>query len=177
MMYCVCLMVSKCFHISSLIAQSFDCEAFMNKFSERFLRDVDSRVISSRLEIKKVISEDVAFLIKGCSRSKGNEELFLHLQKHADQESIRKLCHVMMNKDGYPNMILLGQDMSKDMDLLTSMCIHVPCPCYVRTSGIVVNIYIVYMCEVHTHLQVKVSLCVCSVWLSKTILPLHTVTL
>ena len=81
-------MVSKCFHISSLIAPYFDCEAFMNKFSERFLRDVDSRVIASRLEIEKVISEDVAFLIKGCSRSKGNEELFLHLQKHSDTEYI-----------------------------------------------------------------------------------------
>ena len=176
MMYCVCLMVSKCFHISSLIAQSFDCGAFMNKFSERFLRDVDSRVISSRLEIKKVISEDVAFLIKGCSRSKGNEELFLHLQKHADQDSIPKLCHVMTNKDGYPNMILLGQDMNKDLDLLTSRCIHVnmylhTCPlsmsCTYSTTGIVVNIYIVYTYVLGAYTPTSKCIIMCMFCLAK----------
>ena len=100
----------------------FDSKAFMKKFSERFLHDVDSHAIVSRLEIKEVISEDVAYDIDHCSVSKGNEKLLLHLQKHADPDSISKLCEVMRSIPGYPKMSGLGRAMKEELDLLTSKC-------------------------------------------------------
>ena len=102
--------------------EGFDSKAFMNKFSERFLQDVDSHVIVSRLEIEEVISEDVAYDIDHCSVRKGNEKLLLHLQKHADPDSISKLCEVMRSIAGYPKMSGLGRAMKQELDLLTSKC-------------------------------------------------------
>ena len=100
----------------------FDSEAFMDKFSERFLNDVDSRVIVLRLEINEVIPEDVAHDIDHCSVRKGNEKLLLHLQKHANPNSISKLCDVMRSITGYPRMNRLGRAMKKELDLLTGKC-------------------------------------------------------
>ena len=106
-------------------AQVFDCEAFMDKFKERFLQSVDSHAIVLGLEREKVISEDLAFTIKHHCRSTGNEELFLHLGRNADLESIRKLCDVMVRKEGHAKMNELGRDMRRELDLLTGMHVHV----------------------------------------------------
>ena len=92
----------------------------MDKFSERFLDDVDSHAIVLRLEISKVISEEVSYTIKHCAIGRGNEELFLHLKNHADPDNISKLCDVMRSKAGYPRMSELGRAMKEKLDLLTS---------------------------------------------------------
>ena len=98
----------------------------MDKFKERFLQSVDSHAIVLRLEIKNVISEDLTFTIeRHCSRSTGNEKLFLHLRRDADPGSIRKLCDVMVRKKGYAMMNELGRDMRRELDLLTGMHVHV----------------------------------------------------
>ena len=98
----------------------FDSEAFMDKFSERFLDDVDSRAIVLRLEINKVISKSVAYTIEHCTIGSGNEVLFLHLKNHADPDSISKLCDVMRSIAGYPRMSELGRAIQEELDLLTS---------------------------------------------------------
>ena len=98
----------------------FDSEAFMDKFSERFLDDVNSHAIVLRLEIKKVISEDVAHTVKHCAIGRGNEELFLHLKNYADPDNISKLCDVMRSIAGYPRMSELGRAMKEELHLLTS---------------------------------------------------------
>ena len=106
--------------------QVFDCEAFMDKFKERFLQSVDSHAIVLRLEIEKVISENLAFTIEHhCSRHTGNEKLFLYLRRQADPGSIRKLCDVMMREEGYKMMNKVGKDMARELDLLTGMQVHV----------------------------------------------------
>ena len=92
----------------------------MDKFSERFLNDVDSHAIVLRLEINKVISQAAAHTINHCDISRGNEELFLHLKNHADPDSISKLCDVMRSIAGYPRMSELGRAMKEELDLLTS---------------------------------------------------------
>ena len=106
---------------SDSTARGFDSESFMNKFKEEFLKFVDSHAIASRLEIENVISERTAHIMENSSKSDGNEKLFLHLRRQADPNSIYKLCKVMTSKDGYQNMIRLGQDMKNYLDLLTSM--------------------------------------------------------
>ena len=103
----------------------FDSKAFMDKFSERFLNDVDSHAIVSRLEIKRVIPKGVAHTIKHCAMDEGNEALFLHLQNHADPDSISKLCDVMRSIAGYPRMSGLGRAMKEELDLLTSKSLWV----------------------------------------------------
>ena len=92
----------------------------MDKFSGRFLDDVDSHAIVSGLEIKKVISEEVAYTVNHCSVREGNKALFLHLQNHADPDSVSKLCDVMRSIAGYPRMSKLGRAMKEELDLLTS---------------------------------------------------------
>ena len=104
--------------------QVFDCEAFMDKFKERFLKSVDSRAIVLRLEIEKVISEDLAFTIEQHCSSTGNKKLFLHLGRNADPGSIRKLCDVMAREEGYAKMNELGKDIRRELDLLTGMHVH-----------------------------------------------------
>ena len=92
----------------------------MDMFSERFLSDVNSHAIVSRLEINKIISAQVSHTISHCDVGRGNEVLFDHLKNHADPDSISKLCDVMRSIAGYPRMSELGRDMKEELDLLTS---------------------------------------------------------
>ena len=92
----------------------------MNKFSDRFLNDVNSHAIVLRLEINNVIPKGVAHTINQCTSDRGNEVLFLHLKQHANPDSISKLCDVMRSIAGYPRMNALGRAMKEELDLLTS---------------------------------------------------------
>ena len=94
----------------------------MNKFIERFLHNVDSHAIVSRLQIKEVISPAVAYRITNCSVEEGTDKLLIHLQRHANPDSISKLCEVMRSIPGYPKMSGLGRAMKEELDLLTSKC-------------------------------------------------------
>ena len=91
----------------------------MDKFTERFIRDVDSHAIASRLEINKIISKDVAHTIERSGIVGGNKRLYIHLRSHADSDSISKLCDVMGTVAGYPRMSELGRAMKEELDLLT----------------------------------------------------------
>ena len=71
-----------------------------------------------------MISKELSHNIKKQYVDGGNEELFLHLQRNTGLKGIRKLCDVMMTKAGYDNMIELGQDMKKDLDLRTYVCMY-----------------------------------------------------
>ena len=105
--------------------QVFDCEAFMDKFKDRFLQSVDSHAIVLRLEIEKVISGKLSHSIKNQHVGDGNQELFLYLRRQADPGSIRKLCDVMVREEGYAMMNELGRDMRRELDLLTGVYVHV----------------------------------------------------
>ena len=105
--------------------QVFDCEAFMDKFKERFLQCVDSHAIVLRLEIEKVISKELSHSIKNQYVGDGNQELFLYLQRNADPGSIRKLCDVMVREESYFMMNELGRDIRRELDLLTGIHVHV----------------------------------------------------
>ena len=110
--------------------EEFDSEAFMNRFSERFLKGVDSHTIVTRLEIDYIISDTLAHTIKHTTVNSGNEELLLYLRKYADVKSIGKLCDVMISKDGYRSMQKLGQDMKEDLAKFTGKSVCVWCTEY-----------------------------------------------
>ena len=111
--------------------EEFDSESFMNKFRGRFLKDVDSHAIVTRLEIEYIISDTLAHTIKHTTVKRGNEELLLYLRKHANAESIGKLCDVMIGEDLV--MQKLGQDMKEDLDKFTGKSICVLCTEYRKT--------------------------------------------
>ena len=125
----------KSLHLFLSAGEEFDSEAFMNRFVERFLESVDSHAIVTRLEIEYVISKDLSYTINHSSVDRGNEELLLYLRKHADAESIGKLCDVMISKEAYRAMQKLGKDMKEDLAKLTgkSICVLIKsrymCPC------------------------------------------------
>ena len=114
-------------HLSYFTAQVFDCEAFMDKFKERFLQYVDSHAIVLRLKMEKVISGTLSHSIKNQYVGDGNQELFLHLRRQADPKSIRKLCDVMVREEGYAMMNKLGKDMARELHQLKGMYVHVLC--------------------------------------------------
>ena len=41
--------------------------------------------------------------------------LFLHMRDHGSLETVRRLCDVMIEKEGYPKMNSLGRDMKEDL--------------------------------------------------------------
>ena len=94
----------------------FDCQQFMEKYKDRFLQFVDSRAIVFRLSTAGVIPPGLSCQLKSMNSIDGNHNLFLHLQSHADRDSLLKLCNVMINLTGYPNMSSLGQDMKRDLE-------------------------------------------------------------
>ena len=120
-----------------------------------------------------MISEDIAFTIEHQgARTTGNEKLFLHLRRYADPEGIRKLCNVMITKDGYNNMIELGKDMKKDLDLLTSMYVCTYVHDMLSCTCICVHTYVYTYISLYAYIK-PVLLCVLYIMLFK-IMQLHS---
>ena len=97
----------------------------MSKFSKTFLEAVDSSAIVRRLEMEKVIPGELAYTIEKSYKGTGNELLFLHLQKHADPQSVHQLCKVMIDIKGYSNMQKLGQSMMDELKSTVFACKYI----------------------------------------------------
>ena len=76
---------------------------------------VDTHAIAGLLKVKKVIPESLFFELKNTSNDAATELLYLHMRDHGSLETVHRLCDVMIKKEGYPNMISLGQDMKEDL--------------------------------------------------------------
>ena len=113
----VCVVLS---HLSSCVSlaggSGFDCQQFMEKFEDRFLQFVDSHAVSNMLLLKAVIPSNLSHQLQNVDSTTGTQLLFLHLRSHADRDSLLKLCNVMINLTGYPNMSSLGRDMKRDLE-------------------------------------------------------------
>ena len=92
--------------------------AIVEKYKDRFLSCIDAHAIVSRLSIEEVIPDTVSYKIENSAPSVANEVLYLHLQSHSSQETLRKLCDVMSNMRGYPNMNKLGRAMKEDITVV-----------------------------------------------------------
>ena len=94
----------------------FDCQQFMEKYKYRFLQFVDSHAIVLKLLMEGIIPPYLSHQLQNVDSTTGTQLLFLHLRSHADRDSLLKLCNVMINLTGYPNMSSLGRDMKRDLE-------------------------------------------------------------
>ena len=112
---CVCVLhtTTVIFIIFLFLESSPDpqCNAIIEKYKDRFLACIDARAIAKKLEIKEVIPNRLSFKIENSAPENANGLLFLHLQSHSSLETLHKLCDVMINMRGYPNMNKLGRSM------------------------------------------------------------------
>ena len=113
----VCVVLS---HLSSCVplagGSGVDCRQFMEKYKDRFLQFVDSCAIFLRLLMEGIIPSYLSHQLQNVDSTTGTQLLFLHLRSHADRDSLLKLCNVMINLTGYPNMSSLGRDMKRDLE-------------------------------------------------------------
>ena len=113
----VCVVLS---HLSSCVplagGSGFDCRQFMEKYKDRFVQSVDSRAIIYRLLMEGIIPPYLSHQLENVDSTTGTQLLFLHLRSHADRDSLLKLCNVMIDLTGYPNMSSLGRDMKRDLE-------------------------------------------------------------
>ena len=113
----VCVVLSRLSSCVPLAGGSgFDCRQFMEKYKDRFLEFVDSCAIAIRLSTAGVIPPGLSRQLQNMDSTDGNHHLFLHLRSHADRDSLLKLCNVIINLTGYPNMSSLGRDMKRDLE-------------------------------------------------------------
>ena len=94
----------------------FNCRQFMEKYKDKFLQFVDSRAISIRLLMEGIIPPYLSHQLQNVDSTTGAQLLFLHLQEQANRDSLLKLCNVIINLTGYPNMSSLGRDMKRDLE-------------------------------------------------------------
>ena len=112
----VCVVLSRLSCVPLAGGSGFDCRQSMEKYKDRFVQCVDSHAIIYRLLMEGIIPPYLSHQLQNVDSTTGTQLLFLHLQSHADRDSLLNLCHVMINLTGYPNMSSLGRDMKRDLE-------------------------------------------------------------
>ena len=99
---------------------AFNTKAFMEKFADRFSKELYSHAVAKTLETKKVIPPSLLFNIEHTNSGNGSLILYMHVRDSADLEALHNLCDVMIATTGHPRTIQLGKDMKKDLPPLTA---------------------------------------------------------
>ena len=87
---------------------------FMEHFQKEFLTEgaVDGQMIADKLANEKVIPEALKNkLAKENDEYKVASDIFNHVKKQGNYESVETLCTIMMNQGGMKQMNLLGKKM------------------------------------------------------------------
>jgi hypothetical protein len=95
----------------------FDSKKFMEKYMDRFEKEVDSHAIVRRLEMKGVIPPTLRHKIEQNETKAGTLDLYEHIRDNASRDNVLTLCDVMIAAEGYAKMNKLGHDMKSDPDL------------------------------------------------------------
>jgi hypothetical protein len=95
----------------------FDSKQFMEKYMERFEKEVNSHAIVKRLEMKRVIPATLCHNIEQNETKAGTLDLYEHIRDNASRDNVLTLCDVMIAAEGYAKMNKLGHDMKSDPDL------------------------------------------------------------
>ena len=111
----LCNMLFKFSDSLFLTAGEFNCEVFLLKHKDRFLKSVNTHAIARALQIEKVIPGDLCFKLERTGNVNGAEMLFLHMKDNSTLETVHRLCDVMIKKEGYPRMTSLGRDMKEGL--------------------------------------------------------------
>ena len=147
---CVCTCVYVCVHAHTCICAllwnsyirmiycspvEFNVKSFTLQHKAEFLSDVNTGEIVEELKRVQVISDKLKSKIE-CTpiREEANHLLLEHVCDNCDVESLRILCEVMVEEQGYPKMNALGRRMLRDLSTsYIGVCIGV-CEVYQTLS-------------------------------------------
>ena len=110
----VCVCVCMCTYISPFTVADSQPGDIVEKYKNQFSH-VAAHAIVRKLEIKNVIPNRVSNEIESSAPEDASDISFLHLRSHSSPETLHKLCDVMINMGGYPNMNKLGRTMKEDL--------------------------------------------------------------
>ena len=82
-----------------------------------FRRHVDATAIAPDARIQGIIPERVKKnILDATTQDDANLHLFQHLCSQARFKDLRKLCSIMKEADGHPNMIAFGETLQAELD-------------------------------------------------------------
>ena len=89
----------------------FSALKFLEQFQKEFLEVVNPKQSLLELKHKGVIPAEVATAIETTNSGNAKYLLLEHLEKNANENTLREYCNVAIAADGYPNMQALGSKM------------------------------------------------------------------
>ena len=105
---------------------AFDAKAFMDGFTDRFSKEVDSHAIAKTLEMNKVIPSLSLHKIEHTDTKSGTLILYMHVRDNADLDALHKLCDAMIAATGHQQTSQLGRDMKKKLPPLPGEFVYYP---------------------------------------------------
>ena len=91
----------------------------LNNVHDKFMEDVDARSIASDAHHKGIIAVEHESMIKNAkSKKEANDVLFTHLLDQATLSSLKKLCSIMINTEGYARMNEFGHMLQKEVSII-----------------------------------------------------------
>ena len=120
---------------------------------DRFLEDISAEEIANKLEIKKVIPEELRSEIKSSGKQKAAEILYRHLRDNGSLQTLHTLCDVMVERKGFGKMNELGREMKKHLPVSGFQCVR---PIGRRELDgcldMYVCMYVYYICVIYVQL-------------------------
>ena len=87
-------------------------EQVLDHFYDRFIQEIEAKVIMFDLKSEKVIGATEVTTISQSNNSRYNSQfLYDHLLSKCDKDSFMKVCDKIMAVEGNPRMRKLGEDM------------------------------------------------------------------
>ena len=113
-----------CVYDSFLLCQSISTFTFpsavqllLKKHHERFIKDMDAKVIAGTLKRESVIPERIATDIANArSTKKANGILYDHLYSQASEDDLKRLFKLCSEEEGYSKMNAFGNDMLRELE-------------------------------------------------------------
>ena len=97
----------------------------LGHFRDRFIREVDARIIVFDLENKGIIPNGVLTAVnKETSVTRQNETLYAHLEATSTKESLMTVCDMIIAVPGNRKMRALGKDIKSKLEGKWCVSIH-----------------------------------------------------
>ena len=138
-----------CVYNSFLLCQSISTFTFpsavqllLKKHHERFIKDMDAKVIAGTLKRESVIPEPIATDIERARSTKeANGVLYDHLYSQASEDGLKRLFQLCSEEEAYPRMNAFGKEMLGELEQRGKLAhaLHGPHPLKVTMAAILVG--------------------------------------